>query len=142
MHKVDSLVLPQGCKLISLPNVVDERGMLAYGQCMKEIPFEIKRVFWTYGITDGSARGDHAHRTCSMVLFPLGGSFRILLDDGDVKVTLLMDKPNVGILIPPGIWSIQSDFTQHASCVCLASDFYDADDYIHSYEEFLKFIGK
>ena len=83
MHKVDSQVLPQGCKLISLPNVVDERGMLAYGQCMKEIPFEIKRVFWTYGITEGSARGDHAHRTCSMVLFPLGGSFRILLDDGD-----------------------------------------------------------
>lgn len=142
MHKVDLQVLPKGCKLVSLPNVVDARGMLAYGESMKEIPFEIKRVFWTYDITDDHSRGNHAHRTCSMVLFPIGGSFRVLLDDGDVKVTLLMDKPNVGILIPPGIWSIQSDFTQYASCVCLASDFYDADDYIHSYEEFLKFVGK
>ena len=65
-----------------------------------------------------------------------------MLDDGDLKVTLLMENPNVGVLIPPGVWSIQSDFSQQASCVCLASDFYDADDYIHSYEEFLKFIGK
>ena len=142
MNKVNSQILPKGCKLITLPNVVDIRGMLAYGECGKEIPFEIKRVFWTYDIADGQSRGDHAHRTCSMVLFPLGGSFQVLLDDGDLKVTLLMDNPNVGVLIPPGVWSIQSDFSQQASCVCLASDFYDADDYIHSYEEFLKFIGK
>ena len=142
MDKVNSQVLPKGCKLITLPNVVDLRGMLAYGECGKEIPFVIKRVFWTYNIVDGHSRGDHAHRTCSMVLFPLGGSFQVLLDDGDLKVTVLMDNPNVGVLIPPGVWSVQSDFSQHASCVCLASDFYDADDYIHSYEEFLKFIGK
>jgi len=142
MCNANSQVLPKGCKLITLPNVVDSRGMLAFGECQKEIPFEIKRVFWTYNITEGHSRGDHAHRTCSMVLFPLGGSFRILLDDGEMKVTLLLDKANVGVLIPPGVWSIQSHFTQNASCVCLASDVYDADDYIHSYEEFLKFIGK
>ena len=134
--------LPKGCELIVLPNVADERGQLAFGECSKHIPFLIRRVFWTYDITDGNSRGDHAHRTCSMVLFPLGGSFEVFLDDGENKQTLLMDDPHVGILIPPGVWSIQSSFTPHAACVCLASDRYDADDYIHDYAEFLKFVGK
>lgn len=142
MQNIQSIILPKGCELIELTNISDSRGELAFGECLQHIPFIIKRIFWTYNITDGNSRGDHAHRTCSMVLFPLGGSFKILLDDGELSVTLLMDDPHVGVLVPPGVWSIQSDFTRNAACVCLASEPYDASDYIHDYSEFLKFVGK
>lgn len=86
-------------------------------------------------------RGDHAHRTCSMVLFPVGGSYQIELDDGAFSSTLHMKDPHVGLLVPPGVWCRLYGFTPEAACVCLASHPYDADDYIHDYDEFLKFVG-
>lgn len=133
--------LPRGCCLISLPNVVDNRGMLTFLEGSKHIPFDIKRIFWTYRVATGSTRGNHAHRTCSMVLFPVGGSYDIELDDGAYKCTLHMDAPHVGLLVPPGVWCRLFNFTEHAASVCLASHPYDAADYIHDYDEFLRFVG-
>ena len=115
--------LPKGCKMIELPLIGDKRGSLAFGECDKHIPFKIERVFWTYNIKDGHVRGDHAHKTCSMVIFPLGGSFKM---------------EHVGILIPPLVWCKRYDFTPNAACVSLASEPYSAEDYIHDYKEFLE----
>ncbi len=134
-------LLPKGCALIYLPNVVDDRGMLTFVEGNKHIPFEIKRIFWTYQVKEGSTRGNHAHRTCSMVLFPVGGSYDIELDDGVIKCTLHMSDSHVGLLVPPGVWCKLHDFSPCAASVCLASDPYDAEDYIHDYNEFLKFVG-
>lgn len=142
MKNSDEMELPRGCELIHLPNITDDRGMLAFGECSRHIPFDIKRVFWTYNVSDGNSRGNHAHRTCSMVLFPIGGSFSIELDDGVMKTTIQMDCPHIGILIPPGVWCNLFDFTSNAACICLASHPYDPEDYIHDYGEFLKFIEK
>ncbi len=133
---------PRGCKLIELPNVVDDRGMLAFGEGGRQIPFEIKRIFWTYHIKGGNVRGDHAHRSCSMVLFPIGGSYSIELDDGSMRLTLRMDDPHIGVLIPPGVWCRLFDFTQQAACISLASEPYEAEDYIHDYSEFLEFVSQ
>ena len=130
------LKMPKGCRLIELPLIADERGALAFGECERHIPFKIERVFWTYNITDGLCRGDHAHRTCSMVIFPLGGSFKMEVDDGEEQIVLEMNDPHVGILIPPLVWCKLYDFTPEAACVSLASEPYDADDYIHDYKEF------
>ena len=132
-----SVEMPKGCRMIELPLIADERGALAFGECEKHIPFKIERVFWTYNITDGLSRGNHAHRTCSMVIFPLGGSFKMEVDDGKTKLVLEMNDPHKGILIPPLVWCKLYDFTPAATCVSLASEPYDADDYIHDYEEFL-----
>ena len=137
---MEDILLPKNCQLIHLPNIVDERGMLTFVEGNKHIPFEIKRIFWTYRVTDGSTRGNHAHRTCSMVLFPVGGSYWIELDDGVCKCSLHMEDPHVGLLVPPGVWCRLYEFTSNAACVCLASHPYDADDYIHDYDEFLKFV--
>ncbi|MBQ5722284.1 MAG: FdtA/QdtA family cupin domain-containing protein, partial [Bacteroidaceae bacterium] len=100
--------LPKGCDLIHLPNVVDDRGMLTFVEGNKHIPFEIKRIFWTYRVKEGQTRGNHAHRTCSMVLFPVGGSYKIELDDGTFRCTLHMEDPHVGLLVPPGVWCRRS----------------------------------
>ena len=83
--------MPKGCRLIELPLISDERGSLSFGECEKHIPFKIERVFWTYNITDGLSRGNHAHRTCSMVIFPLGGSFKIEVDDGEEQIVFMWE---------------------------------------------------
>lgn len=141
MTQNNAMILPRGCKLIELPNVVDDRGKLCFLEGNHHIPFSIRRIFWTYDVSQGQTRGNHAHRTCSMVLFPVGGSYRIELDDGFMKKTLCMDDSHVGLLVPPGVWCRLYDFSPMAASVCLASDVYDADDYIHDYQEFLKFVG-
>ncbi|MCR4592275.1 MAG: FdtA/QdtA family cupin domain-containing protein [Bacteroidaceae bacterium] len=134
--------MPKGCKLIELPLIADERGALAFGECRNHIPFKIERVFWTYNIKDGLSRGNHAHRTCSMVIFPLGGSFKMEVDDGEQKIILEMNDSHVGILIPPLVWCKLYDFTRDAACVSLASEPYSAEDYIHDYNEFKELTAK
>ena len=137
MTEKPTFQLPKGCFFVQLPRITDERGNLAFGESERHIPFAIKRVFWTYGIKDGNLRGDHAHRTCEMVIFPLGGSFDIEVDDGHSQVLLHMDDPSRGIFIPPLVWCKLSAFSPEATCVSLASEEYRAEDYIHDYNEFL-----
>ena len=131
-----SSLLPKGCFIVQLPKASDERGSLAFGEAERHIPFAIKRIFWTYDIQGDSVRGDHAHRTCEMVLFPIGGSFDIEIDDGENMTTLHMDDPSRGVYIPPIVWCRLMNFTKDAACISLASEEYRAEDYIHDYEEF------
>ncbi|MBQ7462577.1 MAG: FdtA/QdtA family cupin domain-containing protein [Bacteroidaceae bacterium] len=133
-----TLQLPKGCFVVRLPKVSDERGALAFGEAERHIPFPIRRVFWTYNIKGGNMRGDHAHRTCEMVLFPIGGSFDIELDDGEMQEVLHMDDPSTGVFIPPLVWCRLMNFTRDAACISLASEEYRAEDYIHDYEEFIR----
>ena len=134
--------LPKGCYIVQFPRISDVRGNLAFGEGERHIPFPIKRIFWTYDIRDGNMRGDHAHRTCQMVLFPIGGSFDIEIDDGQRRETLRMDDPSQGIFIPPLVWCRLKNFTPNAACISLASEEYRAEDYIHDYEEFIGLTNK
>ena len=131
---------PKGCFLVQLPKVSDERGSLAFGEAERHIPFPIRRIFWTYDIQDDNMRGDHAHRTCEMVLFPIGGSFDIELDDGETQQVLHMDDPSTGVFIPPLVWCKLMNFTKGAACISLASEEYEPEDYIHDYEELKRLI--
>ncbi|MCH5168877.1 MAG: FdtA/QdtA family cupin domain-containing protein [Prevotellaceae bacterium] len=133
-----NIQLPKGCFMVQLPKISDHRGCLTFGEGEKHIPFPIRRIFWTYNIQDDCMRGDHAHRTCEMVLFPVGGSFDIEVDDGSRTVILHMDDPSCGIYIPPLVWCRLGSFTPHAACVSLASEEYRSEDYIHDYQEFQK----
>ena len=136
MSRNTALGLPKGCYIVQLPRISDQRGSLAFGEAEQHIPFPIRRVFWTYDIHDGNMRGNHAHRTCEMVLFPIGGSFDIELDDGENTMVLHMDNPSQGVYIPPLVWCRLTNFTKDAACISLASEEYKAEDYIHDYEEF------
>ena len=140
MSRNTALQLPKGCFLVQFPKVSDERGSLAFGEAQRHVPFPIKRIFWSYDVQDGNMRGDHAHRTCEMVLFPIGGSFDIELDDGEHKVVLHMDDPSQGVFIPPLVWCRLMNFTPNAACISLASEEYRSEDYIHDYDEFKRLL--
>ena len=140
MSRNTALQLPKGCFLVQFPKVSDERGSLAFGEAQRHVPFPIKRIFWSYDVLDGNMRGDHAHRTCEMVLFPIGGSFDIELDDGEHKVVLHMDDPSQGVFIPPLVWCRLMNFTPNAACISLASEEYRSEDYIHDYDEFKRLL--
>ncbi|MBO7119794.1 MAG: WxcM-like domain-containing protein [Bacteroidaceae bacterium] len=133
-------LLPNGCFLVHFPKISDERGSLAFGEAERHIPFPIRRIFWSYDVQGDNMRGDHAHRSCQMVLFPIGGSFDIEIDDGRRRQLLHMDDPSTGVFIPPLVWCRLMNFTKNAACISLASEEYCPEDYIHDYEEFKQLI--
>jgi len=129
------------CKLINLPVFPDERGNLSFIEENRHIPFDIKRVYWLYDVPGGATRGAHAHKKLYQLIIAASGSFRVTLDDGRNKESFFLNRSYQGLLVSPGIWRDLDDFSSGAVCMVLASELYDADDYIRDYEEFLKFKG-
>ena len=103
------------------------------------MPFDIKRTYWTYDIPAGAARGGHAHKECLEVIIADSGSFTVNLDDGTRKEAFHLNRPDEGLLVKTGIWRTLEDFSADSVCFVLASDLYDADDYIYEYEDFLEY---
>lgn len=114
----------------------DERGQLIALEESKEIPFEIKRVYYMYDTVAGVHRGLHSHRTLEQILICIHGSCKVLLDDGIDKQEVLLDKPFEGVYIGPDIWREMYDFTSDAVLLVLASQVYDENDYIRNYDLF------
>jgi hypothetical protein len=127
------------CTLIHLPRVGDRNGNITSVNNNLEIPFEIKRVFYLYDIPGGESRGAHAHRECHQFLIAASGAFEILIDDGVAKRQVQLNRPNMGLHIPPGIWGFEINFSSGSICLVLASEKYSGGDYIRDYEEFLNF---
>ena len=140
-ENAETNALPGGCRLIALPEKKDERGCLSFLQSARDIPFDVQRVFWIWGVPPGKSRGWHAHRTCAEVVFPLQGSFRMHVDDGKAQADVLMDSPTCGILIPAGVWCCLTDFQKGTVCLAVASQPYDAGGYINNHEDYLKEIN-
>jgi hypothetical protein len=129
-------------KIIDLPRITDPRGNLTVAEQMKEVPFEIKRVYWTYDVPGGESRGGHAHRRLQQLLVAMSGSFTVTLDDGHTTETYLLNHPWQGLLIGPGTWRTLEDFSSGAVCMVLASELFDLDDYIYEYDQFKAIYGK
>lgn len=132
------------CSFIELPKVsVGERkGNLTMVYNNVNIPFDVKRVFYSYDIPGGEARGAHAHKECHQFLIAASGSYEVVLDDGTNKRTVMLNRPFYGLHIPPGIWAAEQSFSSGSICLVLASQSYIADDYIRDYEDYLKYINK
>ena len=109
---------------------------------MKEVPFDIKRVYYMYDTTEGVTRGRHAHKALEQILICVHGSCKILLDNGEEKVVVPLDKPNEGLYVSNVMWREMFDFSEDAVLMVLASELYDEEDYIRDYDEFLKYVGK
>ncbi|MCI9584055.1 MAG: WxcM-like domain-containing protein [Clostridium sp.] len=120
----------------------DERGMLVALEEFKDIPFEIKRVYYLYDTKEGVRRGFHAHKSLEQILVCIHGSCRILLDNGKEKKTVSLEKPYEGLYIANSIWREMYDFSPDAVLLVLASDFYCEEDYIRDYETFKQTAGK
>lgn len=127
------------CSIIELPKFEDLAGNLTPVYGSVHVPFEIKRVFYSYDIPGGEARGAHAHKKCHQLLVAASGSYEVVLDDGINKRTVLLNRPFYGLHIPPGIWAAEQGFSSGSICLVLASHVYDENDYIRDYQEFVKY---
>jgi dTDP-4-dehydrorhamnose 3,5-epimerase-like enzyme len=127
----------QDISLINLPVVEDARGNLAYIQ-PGILPFDFKRVYYLFDVPSTAFRGGHSHSEQLEFLIALSGSFEVVLDDGKNKKTILLNKPNVGLLIPRQIWRELQNFSSGSVCLVLASDVFDENDYIRDYNVFLE----
>lgn len=101
-------------------------------------PFEVKRIFYLFDIRGGESRGAHSHKACHQFLIPASGSFEVELDDGKYRRKVFLNRPNIGLHIPPGIWASEQNFSSGAICLVLASEQYNENDYIRSYTEYLE----
>ncbi len=120
----------------------DDRGMLVALEEMKDIPFNIKRVYYMYDTIEGVRRGFHAHKCLEQILIPIHGSCKVHLDDGTDTAEVVLDKPFEGLYISNAVWREMYDFSPDAVLMVLASEYYDEKDYIRDYDEFLRYIGK
>lgn len=133
------MINPLG-EIIKLPRITDPRGNLTVAEQLRHVPFEIKRVYWTYDVPAGESRGGHAHRHCRSVVIAVSGSFDVVLDNGKERRTYHMNHPYQALLINTGIWRTLEDFSSGAVCLSLASDEFEEEDYIRDYEAFLTYL--
>ncbi|KHS90846.1 dTDP-6-deoxy-3,4-keto-hexulose isomerase [Pectobacterium brasiliense] len=124
-------------KIIQLQTHGDDRGALVALEQEKNIPFEIKRVYYLFKTKEGVRRGFHAHKTLKQVAIAVRGSCRFLLDDGNEKVELVLDNPAQGVVIEPHFWHEMYDFSEDCVLMVLADQPYDESDYIRDYDIFL-----
>jgi len=129
-------------KLIDLPHIVDMRGGLSFGEYDQHLPFAPKRYFVIFDVPSMEVRGEHAHKAQHQFLVCLKGSCAVVLDDGTHRDEILLDRPGLGLYIPPMIWGIQYKYTADAVLLVLTSDVYDANDYIRDYDLFVSELKK
>ena len=127
-------------RLIDLPKIADPRGNLTIAEERKDIPFDVKRVYWVYDVPSGENRGGHAHRQCSEFIVAVSGSFTVTLSNGTEQKTYLLNHPYQGLLVGTGIWRTLDDFSSGAVCLVLASERFAEDDYIRDFDQYLEYL--
>ena len=128
-------------KIIQLPKITDPRGNLTVAEELTNVPFDIRRAYWVYDVPGGESRGGHAHKRLRQLIVALSGSFHVTLDNGRERKTYLLNHPWEGLLVETKTWRTLDDFSSGAVCMVLASEPYDAADYIEEYDEFLQYVG-
>ena len=128
-------------KLIDLTKIIDPRGNLTVAQQLKDIPFQVSRVYWVYDVPSGESRGGHAHKHCREFIVAVSGSFTVTLNDGSEKHTFLLNHPYQGLLVNTNVWRTLDDFSSGAVCLVLAEDSFLEEDYIREYEDYLDYLA-
>lgn len=128
----------QDCKIVELPRFLDARGNLSFAEQQKHIPFEIKRTYWIYDVPGGEARGGHAFKENQEFIIALSGAFDVVVDDGEQKKTFTLNRSYYGLYVPAGLWRTMENFSTNSLALEFGSEHYDKEDYIRSYDEFLK----
>lgn len=125
------------CRTVELPKIHDPRGNLTFVEGSRQIPFDIRRVYYLYDVPGGSERGGHAHRALHQFVIAMSGSFDIIVDDGFDKQRVHLNRSYLGLYIPPMTWRELDNFSSGSVCMVLASEFYDEADYLRDYSEFM-----
>lgn len=126
-------------KIVNLPKFLDSRGNLSFVEQLNHVPFEIKRTYWIYDVPGGEQRWGRAFKECEEFIISLSGSFDVILDDGSEKHTFTLNRSYFGLYIPKGMWRVLDNFSTNSVALVMASTYYDEDDYIRDYDEFIKF---
>ena len=119
----------------------DRKGNLTVVENGVTVPFDVTLIYYLYDVPGGESRGAHAHKNLSQLIVAVSGSFRVTLDDGNVKRSFILNRPYQGLFVRPGLWRDLDDFSSGAVCMVLASDVYSEEDYIRTYNQFLEFKG-
>ena len=128
-------------EIIELTRIYDHRGNLSVAEEFRDLPCEIKRVYWIYDVPGGESRGGHAHKQLWQFIVAANGSFNVNVTDGIENKSFFLNHPYRGLLIPPGFWRTIDDFSSGAVCLVMASEYYSEEDYIREYDEFLDYKG-
>lgn len=123
-------------KILGLPRIEDPRGNLSIIEQLKQIPFEIKRVYWIYDVPSGMDRGAHAYKENQEFIVALSGSFDVELDDGKSRQIFSLNRSYFGVYVPKGMWRTMKNFSTNSLALILSSTQYDKEDYIMDYEKF------
>lgn len=126
------------CRVVKLRKIGDVRGNLTVIEGAKDIPFEIKRIYYIYDVPAGEYRGAHAHRKLEQLMVAVSGSLDVSVDDGMERKTFSLNRPYEGFYIPKMTWRDMGNFSSGSVCLVLASEFYEESDYLRDYDEFLR----
>ena len=125
------------CSMISLPQNHTMNGNLTAVSNGAEVPFDIKRVYYLYDVPGGFSRGGHGHKELQQLIVALSGSFDLIVDDGNVKRTFHLSRPNMGVYMPAGLWRELDNFSSGSICFVVASTDYDEGDYFRDYDNYV-----
>jgi dTDP-4-dehydrorhamnose 3,5-epimerase-like enzyme len=128
------------CQIIELPKITDPRGNLTFVENQSHIPFDIKRVYYTYDVPGGAERGGHAHKELCQLIIAMSGSFDVILEDGYEKKSFHLNRSYFGLYVSSMIWREINNFSSGSVCMVLASEFYSETDYYREYEDFLQSV--
>ena len=131
----------RGVTLHRFPRILDLRGNLTFGEFGRTVPFEPKRYFMVFGVPNAEIRGEHAHRECKQFLICAQGHCSVLADNGREREEFLLDDPSIGLYLPPLTWGVQYKYSADAVLLVFTSHYYDAAEYIRSYDEFRTFTS-
>lgn len=123
-------------KIIDLPRILDDRGNLSFFENGKEIPFDIKRVYWIYDVPGGEQRGGHAYKEMQELIVALSGSFDVVLNDGNEERRFSLNRSYFGLYVPKMIWRQMENFSTNSLAFIATDKFYDASQYLRDFEEF------
>ncbi|WP_282776935.1 sugar 3,4-ketoisomerase [Phaeodactylibacter xiamenensis] len=127
------------CTIVQLPVVHNEAGNITALNNAQEIPFDVKRVYYLYDVPGGESRGGHGHKALHQLILAGSGSFDITVDDGRIRRTFQLNRPDYGLYLPPGLWRELDNFSSGSICLVVASAFYSTEDYIRNYQSFIEY---
>ena len=127
------------CVMLPLNKIHNRAGNITIVEGNENVPFDVKRIYYLYDIPGGEDRGGHAHKELRQLIVAASGSFNILLDDGQNKKIVTLNRPDYGLLVVPGIWRELMEFSSGSVCLVLASQGYEEEDYIRDYNEYVNY---
>jgi hypothetical protein len=127
----------EDARIIDLKKIANPKGNLTPIESGRDVPFEFRRIYYTYDIPGGESRGGHVHRVLEQFIIAASGSFNVELDDGTNRKSFFLNRSYYGLYIPPMLWRDLTNFSSGSVALVLASDYYDEADYIRDYDTFL-----